>query len=162
MSLWEEAGLGCRCEERAGVLPTSESSLSVSSSTFTVRMKARCASTWRSASRKYFLWMGVGAAGHTRAALWPFPSPPTDYPVLFCPDLFTLGYSVLSSRGLSGRAQGELRENPLQHTSNSGILWARVMTTQKARVCQQSYRGAGQMLHTCLCQDPDFCQWQLL
>lgn len=113
MSLWEEAGLGCRCEERAGVLPTSESSLSVSSSTFTVRMKARCASTWRSASRKYFLWMGVGAAGHTRAALRPFPSPPTNYPVLFCPDLFTLGYSVLSSRGLSGRAQGELRERTL-------------------------------------------------
>lgn len=47
---------------------TSASSLSVSSSTFTVRMKARCARTWRSASRRYFLQAHRMAREDSRAS----------------------------------------------------------------------------------------------
>lgn len=47
---WGPPRRGGGCGQR-----TSASSLRVSSSTFTVRMKARCARTWRSASRRYFL-----------------------------------------------------------------------------------------------------------
>ena len=51
-----------------GGVRTSVSSFSVSSSTFTVRMKARCARTWRSASRRYFLQCAGEATGHSHAA----------------------------------------------------------------------------------------------
>lgn len=76
-----------------GGVRTSVSSLSVSSSTFTVRMKARCARTWRSASRRYFLQRAGEATGQSRAAtavrapLLPevFPGPPSAHRHCVCP-----------------------------------------------------------------------------
>lgn len=70
---WQDLGRH-RGKERGCGWHTSASSLSVSSSTFTVRMKARCARTWRSASRRYFLqahgggrrgWRSVRATRHS-------------------------------------------------------------------------------------------------
>lgn len=70
----EWQNLGCHLGKDGGSRwHTSASSLSVSSSTFTVRMKARCARTWRSASRRYFLQAhgvarGGGGASEPRSA----------------------------------------------------------------------------------------------
>lgn len=69
---------------------TSASSLSESSSTFTVRMKARCARTWRSASRRYFLQAHGGQRGwqsvtqHCWAGAKPL-LPKNTCPTLRCP-----------------------------------------------------------------------------